>query len=65
MITTEVMGCVSPFCGNFYHYVDIFRNGDLIDTLKVFCCEDSEEASYYAVSVSKKLTQKEKEDYCY
>lgn len=65
MITTECRGMSSFMCGNFYHQVDILRDNELIETLNVFGCEDSEEASYYAVSISKELTQQEKEDYCY
>lgn len=52
-------------CGNFFHQVDIFKDNELIETLNVFGCEDSEEASYYAISISKQLTQQEKENYCY
>ena len=65
MITTECKGMTSFMCGNGYHQVDIFRDNELIETLNVFCCEDSEEASYYAVSISKELSQQEKQDYCY
>ena len=65
MIKTRCQGCTSFMCGNFYHLVDIYRNGDLIDTQKVFCCEDKEEASYWAVHISKKLTKEEKENYIF
>lgn len=65
MITTECKGMTSFMCGNGYHHVDIYRDNEPIDSLNVFCCEDNEEASYYAVSISKKLTRQEKEDYCY
>lgn len=65
MITTKCIGQTAYITGNFYHKVKIYRDNELVDTINVFCCEDEEEASYYAVSISKELTQQEKEDYCY
>ena len=65
MITTETYGQTSWCCGNFYHEVNIFRDNNLIDTIHVHGCEDNEEASYYAISLSNKLTQEEKENYIY
>lgn len=65
MITTYVQGKVAFMSGNFYHEVSIYRDDELIDTIKVHCCEDDEEASYYAVSLSHQLTQQEKESYCF
>lgn len=65
MIETQCQGMTSFMCGNFYHEVSIYRDKKQVDCLKVYGCEDSEEASYYAVSISKELTQKEKDNYCY
>ena len=65
MITTSVCGRTAYLTGNFYHYVRIYRNNELVDTQQVMCCEDEEEASYYAVSLSKELTQEEKENYMF
>ena len=63
MITTKCVGQTAWFTGNFYHEVSIYRDDELIDKISVHCCEDDEEASYYAVSLSKALTQEEKENY--
>ena len=65
MITTSCSGLIGWATGNFYHEVKIYRDDLLIDTLSVQCCEDEEEASYYAVSLSKQLTQEEKENYMF
>lgn len=65
MITTKVKGVIDWLTGDFYHQVNIYRNKEIIDSKKVMCCEDDEEASYYAVSLSHKLTQQEKENYCF
>ena len=65
MITTNCYGQTSWLCGNFYHVVEIFRNDIKIDELHVHCCDDSEEASYYAVSISEELTEEEKRNYIY
>ena len=63
MITTEVKGVISYLCGNFYHEVSIYRDDELIDKVKVHCCEDNEEASNYAISISKALTKQEKQSW--
>ena len=65
MINTIVNGVSAYLTGNFYHEVKIYRDDELIDIVKVHCCEDSEEASYSAIWLSKKLTQTEKENFCY
>ena len=65
MITTTCIGRTSWACGNFYHEISIYRDDELIDKQQVMCCEDDEEASYYAISLSKKLTQEEKENYMF
>ena len=65
MISTQVQGKVSFMCGNFYHQVNIYRDDKLIDTLNVHCCEDDEEASYYAITISNKLTKEEKDNYVF
>ena len=63
MITTSCVGRTAFLTGNFYHEVSIYRDDELIDKRQVMCCEDEEEASYYAVSISKALTKEEKENY--
>lgn len=65
MITTTCEGRTSWLCGNFYHYVKIYRDNEFLESFEVHCCEDDEEASYYAISLSKKLTQEEKENYMF
>ena len=65
MITTKVQGVSAWFTGNFYHEVSIYRDDEQIDKISVHCCEDEEEASYYAVSLSKELTQEEKDNYIF
>lgn len=63
MITTYAQGKIAFMGGNFYHEVSIYRDDELIDKISVHCCEDDEEASYYAISLSHKLSQEEKENY--
>ena len=65
MITTACVGRTSWFCGNFYHEVSIYRDGDLIDRKQVMCCDDEEEATLYAISISKELTQEEKDNFVF
>lgn len=65
MITTYAQGKVAFMTGNFYHEVSIYRDDELIDKISVYACEDDEEASYYAVSLSHKLTQEEKQNYIF
>lgn len=65
MITTNCIGKSAWATGNFYHEVSIYRNDEMIDKQQVMGCEDEEEASYYAISLSKKLTQEEKDNYIF
>lgn len=65
MITTYAQGKIAFMTGNFYHEVSIYRDDELIDKISVHACEDDEEASYYAVSLSHKLTQEEKDNYVF
>lgn len=65
MITTKVIGKSAWATGNFYHEVSIYRDDELIEKISVHCCEDDEEASYYAVSLSKALSQEEKENFMF
>lgn len=49
--------------GECYHVVEIYADDIKVDEKHVHCCEDNEEASYYAVSISNALTQEEKYNY--
>ena len=63
MITTKVIGRTAYLTGIFYHYVKIYRDNEFLESFEVHCCEDEEEAVCYAINNSKKLRQKEKEEY--
>ena len=62
-IETYCHGQTSWACGNFYHVVEIYADDIKVDEKHVHGCEDNEEASYYAVSISNALTQEEKYNY--
>lgn len=51
--------------GECYHVVEIFADEQKVDEKHIHACEDEEEASYYAVSISDQLSQEEKENYVF
>ena len=62
-IETNCYGQTAWLGGEFYHVVEIYADGKKIDEKHVHCAEDDVEASCYAVSISDKLSQAEKEVY--